>query len=59
MNYDDTLLYHHVRRLKTLFFCIKQNKEQNMDNSIKKNLFTVFKKSSYVYKKRKPRKKKY
>lgn len=55
---NNNLTSNNIPKVKNTFFCIKQNKEQNMDNSIKKNLFTVFKKSSYVYKKRKPRKKK-
>ena len=48
-------------KAKSTFFCIKQskNKSENCENSFhKKNLFTVIQKSSYIYRKRKPRKKK-
>ena len=50
-------------KAKSTFFCIKQNKIKNegekIDNSSnKKNMFTVIQKSNYVYRKRKPRKKK-
>ena len=50
-------------KAKSTFFCIKQNKiknegEKNDNLPNKKNMFTVIQKSNYVYRKRKPRKKK-
>ena len=43
---------------KSTFFFVKQSKTNNTENSTKKNLFTVIRKSNYIYRKRKPRKKK-
>ena len=44
---------------KSTFFCLKQKPKQNLENpQQKKNLFTTIQKSNYIYRKRKPRKKK-
>ena len=41
-----------------LFYVKQQSHQENKENPSKKNLFTVIQKSNYIYKKRKPRKKK-
>lgn len=44
---------------KSTFFCLKQKPKQNLEiPQQKKNLFTTIQKSNYIYRKRKPRKKK-
>ena len=44
---------------KSTFFCLKQKPKQNLEiPQQKKNLFTTIRKSNYIYRKRKPRKKK-
>ena len=43
---------------KNKYFYIKQSKTHKVENPTKKNLFIVIQKSKYVYRKRKPRKKK-
>ena len=45
-------------KAKSKFFYVKQSQTQKVENPTKKNLFTVIQKSNYVYRKRKPRKKK-
>ena len=47
-----------IPKPKSTFFCVKQIHQENKENPSKKNLFTVIQKSNYIYKKRKPRKKK-
>ena len=47
-----------IQKPKSTFFYVKQVHHENKENPLKKNLFTIIQKSNYVYKKRKPRKKK-
>ncbi len=54
---NDNAKINNIPKSKNTFFCIKTKKEDgNLDKKIK---FTVIAKSSYVYRKRKPRKKKF
>ena len=47
-----------IPKPKSTFFYVKQIHPESKENPLKKNLFTVIPKSKYIYRKRKPRKKK-
>ena len=57
-NKNNNIIKNSIQKPKSTFFCVKQKPKQNLEIPKKNNLFITIQKSNYVYRKRKPRKKK-